>query len=207
MLLSTIGARADVVIDETTFPDPAFRAYILTLNGGNNIITDNDMYKFTKIELSDANIKSLQGIELLSNLQSLGLSLVDVRELNLSGFSVLSSVSCSRTKLESIRVSNCDRLGMLVCQENQQLISFSVSECKNLNHLECNINHQLASLNVSDCKGLKELMCNSNQLESMAISDCSSLITIHLQNNRLSAEVISEIVNSIPLIEKGVTAS
>ena len=64
---------ADIAIDETNFPDAAFRAEVkaATFNDGNDTLTEAEIATATSINVTDKGIENLKGIELFPNLTEL----------------------------------------------------------------------------------------------------------------------------------------
>ena len=139
----------DVAINETNFPDSAFRVYVATKFDldGDGYFTKSEIENITDIDLGNYKVTSVEGIRLFSNLETL---------------------ECRSNYLISLDVSGCTNLETLVCICND-LTSLDVSGCTNLRALVCDYN-ALTSLDVSGCTNLEILVCNANALTSLDIS-------------------------------------
>ena len=147
MMLSAGSAWADVVINETNFPDENFRSYLLGRGyGSDGMLTNKEIAEVTFIGVSSRNIQSLKGIEY---------------------FTALRWLECYSNQLTSLDVSGCTALRTLCCYNNQ-LTSLDVSGCTALWYLECQ-NNQLTSLDVSKNTELKGLYCYDNQIKGKAM--------------------------------------
>ena len=121
----------DVAINETNFPDPNFRAYVMAEIGKNsgNSLSESKRNKVKEIDVYDGyngqKITSLKGIEFFPNLEEL---------------------LCSNNNLTSLDVSKNTALELLWCEGNN-LTSLDVSQNTQLKVLDCHQNN-LTSLNV-----------------------------------------------------------
>lgn len=81
-------------------------------------------------------------------------------------------------------ISYFSALKYLDCSRNQ-LTSLNVTGCTALEYLNCN-NNQITSLNVTECTALKELYCYSNQLSTLDVKQCVALTYLDCMRNQLS---------------------
>ena len=66
------SAQGDILIDETNFPDEAFRNYLLSQSyGADGVLTKAEIESTTRIGINDLNITSFKGIELFTALTAL----------------------------------------------------------------------------------------------------------------------------------------
>lgn len=107
-----------------------------------------------------------------SNLETLDVSGVTIRNLN-----------CSGNKLTHLDVTDTIGLGVLNCSNNQ-LTNLDVSQNKNLTSLSCN-NNQLANLITDGAAKLSGLSCNNNQLANLNLSNNLELAYLYCSNNQL----------------------
>ena len=203
-----------ICIDETTFPDNSFRAYVSDYcdPDGDGYLSDEEVAAVK--EINDAMIKpigSFQGIEYftqleklrIGNFQGTSLDLLNlthltyiycdsevITSLNVSGCSQLETLTCYGNKLSSIDVSGCTQLGTLNCQQTA-LTSLDVSDCKQVCRLNIYNNPQLTSLKVSDLPLLKELHVENCQLTTLDLSNCTSLPYLTIYRNPLTSLNVS----------------
>lgn len=112
-----IGAKADVEINETTFPDEEFRNWVLRQSYGvDGVLTEEETANVTRIMVvGGRDIQSLKGIEY---------------------FTALTYLNCASNHLTALDVSKCTKLEVLYCDWNQ-LTSLDVSKNTALKDLAC----------------------------------------------------------------------
>ena len=189
--------ESSVILNETNFPDPTFRAYVsnLTRVAEGGIISDVKLQAVKKINVSGSydtigNITSLQGIEFFTALTSLNCNFNQLTSLDVSNNTALIELNCYGNQLTSLDVSNNTALTELECGNNQLTI-LDVSNNTALTSLYCSIN-QLTSLDVSNNTALTSLDCNNNQLTSLDMSNNTALSSLHCFNNQLTSLDVSD---------------
>lgn len=166
VLLTTLPARADVVFNEENFPDPAFRAHLISASSYAGFTTegvtvsDEDLNSITNVGCVNKGIASLKGIEHFKNLMTLYCYGNQLAELDLSENIHLTRVECDRNLLTELDLSNHSELQYLFCAGNQ-ISNLDVSGCTALKWLRCDYN-QLTQLDLSDNTALEELICGGN---------------------------------------------
>ena len=100
LVLLPFAASADVNINETNFPDDAFRKYLADTYGEK--ITDNEIEGITFLVLSGLGIKDMKGIEF---------------------FTAIEDLYCEENQLTSLDVSKITSLTILWCDGNQHTCS------------------------------------------------------------------------------------
>ena len=191
--------------DNIIFEDENFKAYMVA-----NFDTDNDgeisreeALSVTKIEVNTDNIKSLAGIEYMTNIQYLSCSgnrkwnrstkKYDIygmlKSLDISKNTKLAYLNVSCNPILSLDVSNNQSLITLSCYSNN-LSSLDVSNNQKLEYLNCYENN-LSSLDVSNNPKLKNLDCTYNKLSSLNVSNCPKLHQLYCYINNLSTLDIS----------------
>ena len=119
-LLATANIRADVEINETTFPDEAFRNYIIAQSYGVDfVLKDNEIADVTSMFAIDRGVQSLKGIEYFTALTTLYCSGNQLTELDVSGCKALTSLYCGNNKLSSLNVAGCTQLTSINFARNQ----------------------------------------------------------------------------------------
>ena len=146
-------------------PDVNFKKYLLqsSINQNNdNEITNIEALKFVNLDISNKNIKSLEGIEEFSNLKYLDFSGNKVRHTDLS---------------------LNQKLQILVC-DNNDLIYLEIKHNRNLKYLSCSGN-KLCLLKLPSSEHLRFLKLSNNKLSNLDITKLPELETIHISNNML----------------------
>lgn len=180
--------------------------------------------ELTALDLTDLDVKSLQGINYLTELTelkcpSLNLDAIDISELtklktldchsnkfttlDLSNHKYLTSLDCSYNELKTLDLSDKPLLKTIDCRSNQ-LTSLKVAEGKQLSELYCQYN-QLTSLDVSQNPYLTKFNCEHNLLSSLLVCqdgyfeiDCFSC-----NNNQLKREAMAALFETMPIARKG----
>ena len=93
-LIPCLAAEGNIVsINEETFPDPNFRAWLLEQDyGQDGVLTDEEIGEVTEINIFRAGIKSMEGIKTFKELEGLSLTLNDLSELDVSGLTKLGAL-------------------------------------------------------------------------------------------------------------------
>lgn len=224
VLLTSLGAAVHAatrapdiyMINETLFPDPIFRQYIL-----DNIDDNKDgcldvieRSQVTSISLDNgyngSKISDLTGIEYFTNLNILSCENNQLTSLDLSKNIQLEVVYCGNNQLTSLDLSKNQNLTKLMC-ENNLLTSLDLSNNPDLTFLNCYYNrlsslnlsrnqnlvtfgggyNQLTSLNVSNNTYLTEFSCENNLLTSLDLSANTRLEVVYCNNNQLTSLDVS----------------
>ncbi len=211
----------EIAINEESFPDENFRAFLKEQPyGEDGIITEKEIKNVVKIDVIRRNITNLKGIEYFTALTELWCSYNQLTSLDVSGCTALKELWCNDNQLTGLDVSKCTALTWLECYSNQltsldvsknsvlttlgcynnQLTSLDVSKNSVLTTLGC-YNNQLTSLDVSGCTVLTQLWCNDNQLTSLNVSGCTSFTWLGCYNNKIKGEAMDALVGSLPNCE------
>lgn len=174
-----------IPVDETYFPDDAFRAFVV-----GNIDTDKngtlspaEIEGVTRVDVDKMNISSLKGIEFFAMLKVLCCSQNTLTTLDVSNNTALMRLSCGWNKLTTLDVRKNILLNELWCNSNQ-LTTLDVSKNTSLKSLRCSFN-QLATLDVSKNTALEELDCSYNILKTLDVSRNTKLVTLECYKNTL----------------------
>lgn len=137
-------AEGDVAIDETAFPDPAFRAWLLDAGnlkgiGADSVLTREEREQVTYIGAQRQGIRSIKGIELFPNLVKIDFEGNYIEGVDLSGNPQLKSVYLRNNCLTSIDFSHNTALEFIEVFDNR-LTEVDVSMLPNLRfvHLDYN---------------------------------------------------------------------
>ncbi|MDO4627882.1 MAG: fibronectin type III domain-containing protein, partial [Planctomycetia bacterium] len=111
-----------------------------------------------------------------------------VGDLNLSGCSELTSLSCVSSRITALNLSGCTALKMLSCNSNNSLTSLDVSQNTALTSLHCG-GYGLTSLDVSKNTALKELSCSYTELTTLDVSKNKNLTKLSCSSNSKLASI------------------
>ena len=143
---------------------------------------DLDIVKeIKKLEIRDAGLTNLTGIEFFKSLTELYCNTNQLTSLDVSKNTSLTSLQCWRNQLTSLDVSKNTALKYLGCGGNQ-LTSLDVSKNTSLTSLDCGAN-QLTSLDVSKNAALIYLYCGANLLKNLDISKNTDLSVLVCRSN------------------------
>ncbi len=144
-----------VAINETNFPDAAFRSYVT-----NNFDKDKnaelslaERNAVMSVNVADLSVSDLTGIGQFGKITSLNCSGNQLTVLDLKGNTSLKSINCSKNKIASLDVSANKKLEKLNCSDNQ-----------------------LTALNVSANTALTQLKCEGNSIAALDITGLSAII-------------------------------
>lgn len=175
-------------IDSKSFPDQAFRDYILT-----NVDKDHDNYlsveESKSVRLMDLNrmgITSLKGIERFPTLLTLYCSYNEIDELDLKMNTHIGKLECADNGMDKLTFAwNC-KLLFLDCSYNY-LRELDLTNPRSLNKLNCSSNY-LTTLDVTDNKVLSTIVATDNGLNEI----------IYHKSNRPNADYTYDANRFIP---------
>ena len=214
--VSTSAAAAqsgEIEINETNFPDAAFRKFLLTGKSGESrngdLIDKNQDGKLSQDEIEAVKaincnglfgpdpaadpadpIEKLTGIELFKALEYLSCGHNQLTELDVSSNTALTSLECNNNQLTKLNAGNNAVLTRLDCSFNS-LTKLNVSNDAALEDLNCGHN-QLAELNVSNNTALKSLTCYDNQLTELVVGNNTALTSLDCGGNELTELDVSK---------------
>ena len=178
------GALPVVEINETFFPDAAFREYVTRFDLNNDgFLGLVEIYVAQKIDCSKLDIKDLTGIAHFANLKDLNCNGNDLEKLDLSLNPKLVSLDCGNNYISDLNISNCTKLEELCCANNM-LEAVDLTPFTALKRLSVSVNY-IKTLNISKNTGLTVFAANDNELESMDFSNNPKLTSIFLEENNL----------------------
>ena len=140
--------QASVVeINETTFPDNAFRSFLLSKDyGADGKLSKEELDNVKELMLPMRDIQDLKGIEYFTSIEKL---------------------DCSMNKLTSLDVSNLSQLARLQCYENN-LTTLDLTKNSNLEIAYCDRN-KLNSLSVPNTPSLILVSFSENHIKGEAL--------------------------------------
>ena len=205
VLLAGLGARADVTINSSNFPDANFRSYLLSRYPA-GYITTSQINNCTRIDVHDKNISSLTGVKLFTALKSLICNGNSLSSLDVSGMSSLDTLRCYSNNLTTIDVSGCTSMTFFQCHWNRNLATIDgLWSCTALKLFHCNCCSLTSLTEVERMNNLEDLIAydnlltyfkltNKSQVKSVAVNEnplmtkvtvtgCSNLLFLHCTNN------------------------
>lgn len=178
-----------VTIDASTFPDSAFRSWLLDGRnlsgaGADSLLTADELAAIQSLDLSGLGIADLEGIQVFTALKRLNIRDNTLTELDLSANTSLTSLDAGFNRLTELDLSNHAVLRTLNCQNNQ-LTSLDLTGAEALVWLYARSN-QLTGLDLSDSTALEYLDLFENKLASVDISMLPALRFLHISYNQLT---------------------
>ena len=161
LTLVCAAALANVPIDALHFSDEHFRAYVLTLDDGDGELTFEEIRDIRTIDVTDADIAELDGIEY---------------------FTALEELFCGHNRLTVLNLFHNTALKHLDCQFNE-LIAMGVSDTA-LTELNCS-NNFLGSLELSSNTALTVLDCSANRITGVDLSNNTALTELNCSFNEM----------------------
>lgn len=166
--------QPDPEVDHITFPDAAFKAYLLSIcdSDGDGEISPEEALQVKEINITTDNIETLKGLEYFQNLETLVCSgyrdesrnimgqLKDT--LNISGLTKLNYLDCRHNHLEVIKLHRNDALRTLIAYGNS------------LKELKLSSAYSLDSVDAGDC-----------MIQTVDVSGCTILTTLYVHNNQI----------------------
>ena len=208
-----------IAIDETNFPDAAFRHCLLEYYdfGEDGILTDKEINNTTTLEVDWEGIHNLKGIEYFTALKELDCQGNYIIELDLSKNTRLTYLNCSYNELAKLNISNCTSLDTMFCYRNQ-LTELDVSNNTALIYLDCYNNklsqldvtkntalmqldfenNLISSIDLSKNIWLEELYCSGNKMTKLDVSVCERLELLHCYNNKISGQNMDDLIGCLP---------
>ena len=159
---AALAAEGGVPIDETHFPDAAFRDYVKAeFDGdGDGVLSLAEREGGRAINLSSQGVGDLTGIGAFPNLTTLDCSDNDLWALDLSANTDLTDLNCSNNNLTTLDLSANTALITLNCNYNN-LTALDLSANTDLTDLDCSGNN-LGALDCSANPDLAGLDCSFN---------------------------------------------
>ena len=189
-----------VAVTETNFPDQIFRSWLLNksnLNGAgaDGLLTGEELASIAAMDLSRRDIRSLEGIEYFTALESLNVSNNRLTSLNVSGCPELVDLNCERNRLKELDLSRNTKLVQLYCRHNS-LTRLDVSRNLELVFIET-FDNSLTSFDCSMLKKLEFLHIDYNRLTTLNMSGNPALKDSGFvaANNHLNTLVLPNIPN------------
>ena len=194
------AARADgeIKINDTNFPDAAFRSYVLNdLDDGDQVLTPDEIANIQLINISGSSYTDLTGIKFFTSLENLEIDhATGLETLDLGGMKSLVNLKATKGVLTEIDLKGCTGLKQIDVTANKlSEITFDVSDCVNLEYLDCPQN-QIKRYNFNKNKALRILKIYDNPLDLLIIDDCSELVYLDCEDT-----LLEELYLGLPKLE------
>ncbi|MDP5198576.1 T9SS type A sorting domain-containing protein [Flavobacterium sp. DG2-3] len=142
------------------------------------------------LNIDDAPITDLTGLEVFTNLKRLYCSKINVKDINLSKNTQLTEVNCSSNNLSSIDLSALVNLKILTLTNNN-LTALNISKNQALERISVDKN-KLTTIDFSANKALSIISCNSNLATNINVSENDALTYLDCSANKLSSINVSK---------------
>ena len=192
--------KKGIKIDENTFPDENFRAYILKNidKDGDGYLSETEIEETTSITCRDRSISSLKGIECFAALEYLYCSENNLTQLDVSKNTALDDLDCSGNNLTQLDVSKNAKLCELKCYNNN-ISQLDVSNKSNLRILSCDRNVQVTGYNGTITYPDSSTSENRLDEESLPIADDFSDFEkkeVYKTDNPISAKTVQQVTKA-----------
>ncbi|RSX54990.1 repeat protein [Bifidobacterium dolichotidis] len=192
--------KGDIPIDETTFPDEAFRNFVKDHwdTDGSGVLSEQERGAVGELQYDNTDgtkpkFISLKGIEYAPNLSTINITNTALETLDLSGNPGLRSVTVTANPLYDIDLTQSGQLQRLTV-DNNDLSHLDTSHCTNLEDLHVVQNH-FVSLDISHNARLRTLNASNNALTSIAFPEHAALTDLVVGNNQFTAIDVAQLTN------------
>lgn len=186
--------KTGVAVNETSFPDTAFRKYVSESidRDGNSLLSADEIRAVKSVSVSGMKIESLAGIEYFTEITSLICQDNLLTELDVSSNKALVSLSASgnmlseidlsrNTKLENLDLGMTSKDGVTY---GNDLTELDLSKNRKLKNLSC-VSNRLKTLDLSGCPKMEIVKCSYNRLTELNVVGCGSLRQLECFSNNL----------------------
>ncbi|GIQ59822.1 hypothetical protein Flavo103_29580 [Flavobacterium collinsii] len=192
-----------------TIPDINLKLKLIAANVDTNRnaeIEVSEALNINFLDLNNASINSLQGLEKFTNLETLlcnnnpiftGVDFNVFKKLNFLSYSSIANVSYlnfENTNLSTLILEGLSNLNELQCNGNKNLVTLRLSGAQNLTTLWCN-NNKLSALDITGLTKLKTVRCDGNQLQTLDASNLVNLTSLSSSGNLLTSLNVSGSTN------------
>ena len=176
-----------VKITSSTFPDPNFRAYVsgeFDRNKDGTLDTQEIIYA-RNIWADNMNIKSLKGIEYLTELRGLYASHNHLTDLDLSGNQLITGVWVAYNDFTSLDFSSTPSLEWVYCHYCPKLRKLNVTGNPEMSYIEVN-SSPIGSIDLSKNPKLEHLMVGDCGLTKLDLSHNPNMQHLDAFRNNLT---------------------
>ncbi len=198
------GVESDgsVKLDASNFPDAAFRSILADRDKDKDgYLSQKERQAVNRIFISNAECKSIKGIEYFENLDTLTVWNSSISSVDLSKNTALTSIELKVKGMTSLNVSKNTALKILKIHSTagaDEISSLNLKGATALETLDCS-NNALSSLDISANNNLKTLNCSYNQFASLDFSNNSTLTEIICGYNPLTSLNCSNMTSLVSL--------
>ncbi|REG90733.1 T9SS type A sorting domain-containing protein [Flavobacterium aquicola] len=183
---NTDCATADLY---TYIPDLNFENKLIALtidsSPADGKVLTSSINTLTSLNVSDASIPNLKGIEAFSALTNLDCSGNQLIALDLSKNTALTDLNCSSNQLKTLDLSKNTALSNLSLKNNM-IESLDITQNTELTFVDCS-NNTLTSLNVDKNIKLTKLICQNNQLSALNVKNNTALTLLDFSKNQVTS--------------------
>jgi len=185
--LSLKSAANGIAINADSFPDEAFRDYVLERIDTNKdrVLSETEIETVKQIVVGPGGISNLTGIEYFTSLKELYCGRNDLDGLDLKANVNLEKLDCSYNNLTGLDLNANILLSELDCSHNR-LSALDLYPNTSLTKIDCSDN-ALGILNISSNTLLRELYCSNNYLTTLDLQANTLLTTLDCSYNNLTA--------------------
>lgn len=186
LLSAGCAAAEDVALNETNFPDSAFREYVAGRydSDKNGVLDEEELKHTTSLDDMPDGIQSIQGIELLKNVDILYLYNSDMTEVVIEDHPGLQIIRGSGEKLKRIHFARMERLETVDFQHIDTLTQVELSEVPAIRELIV-YSDGITSLDLSGCPGLTFLGIGDTKITQIDLSMLTGLEQLWISGCRM----------------------
>ena len=183
LLSAGCAAAENVALNETNFPDSAFREYLAEQfdSDKNGVLDEDELESIDYLRDVPGEVLSLQGIELLPYVQNLDLPDTKMTELVLEGHPCLNTISATGENLTRVRLARMEKLRLV-----------NLLDCKKLERLE-----------LSEVPEIQDVCLNRSGIAELDLSECPSLLSLGIDDTNISQIDLSMLKNLEVLVIRG----
>ncbi len=181
-----VNAAEDVVINESNFPDSAFRSVISKKVDKNKDgkLSQKEIQAVKELDVSNK-ATNMKGIEYFTELEVLYVDRANLTSLDLSKNTKLKGVDCRfNPKLSSLILGKNKNLEGIDCR-GCNLTTLDLTGCPNIDGVFC-FSNNLTSLDLSKNPKLQWLRCEGNKLTSLNLSKNPKMEFLWCDGNKIT---------------------
>lgn len=175
-----------VPVDENTFPDKNFRAYVseyVDIDETHGYLSDDEIAAVEEMNLVSEDIDSIKGVQIFTNLVELDIANNNVKSMDLSQNVKLKRLDCSKNYLTELDLSSNTELVKLAASKNK-LKALNLSANSKLRDLRCSRN-MIETLDLSNNEALESVACDNNVIEELTFGNMKALESLDCSDNEL----------------------
>lgn len=182
-IVMALPAMAQVAIDETNFPDAAFRSWVKNydISPKDNILTEDEITEQYTLSII-ADVTNLCGVKYFKQITSVSWSQSNLQKLDISGQTSVRTMEVYQNALTELNVAGCTSLERLVAGSNNNLTSVNVSGCTSLKQLNLDTNG-MTEIDVTGLSALEGLSIYKNELKELDLTGCDNIQRLNLYDN------------------------